>query len=104
MGGTMGAMVTALHPELVHNLILMAAGIDFSTREGLLNLWSDPQSFDVDAFIDVFGNCPAEFLQASFLMLKPVQNLLEKPITFVERLEDEKFVDEFFTMETWLND
>lgn len=104
MGGTMSTMFTSLYPEKVKNLILMAAGIDFETREGLLNLWTDAKYFDVDKFIDAFGNCPAEFLQASFLMLKPVQNLIEKPINFFERLEDEDYVDDFFAMETWLND
>jgi polyhydroxyalkanoate synthase subunit PhaC len=104
MGGTMSTIFTALHPEYVKNLILLAAGIDFSTREGLLNLWSDARYFDVDAFIDTYGNCPAEYLQACFLMLKPVQNLLAKPVALFERLEDPKYVDEFLTMEAWLND
>ena len=36
MGGTMSAMYTALYPEQVRNLILMAAPIDFSGDEGLL--------------------------------------------------------------------
>lgn len=104
MGGTLSSMFTALHPQRVRNLILLAAGIDFSTREGLLNLWSDADHFDVDGFVDAFGNCPAEFLQWSFLMLKPVANLLQKPITLMEQLDDDKFVREFLTMETWLND
>jgi polyhydroxyalkanoate synthase len=97
-------MYTALHPEKVKNLILLAAGIDFATREGLLNVWTDPEYFDVDGFVDAYGNCPAEFLQASFLMLKPVQNFLGKPINLLERLDDDRFVDDFLTMETWLND
>lgn len=100
----MSTMFTALHPERVKNLILMAAGIDFSTREGLLNLWTQPEFFDVDKFVDAFGNCPAEFLQASFLLLKPVQNLIEKPIAFFEKADDPDAVDDFLTMETWLND
>lgn len=104
MGGTMSAMFTSIHQELVRNLILLAAGIDFSTREGLLNLWTDARHFDVDAFIDAFGNCPPEFLQASFLMLKPVQNLVEKPLGFVERMGDERYLEDYFAMETWLND
>jgi polyhydroxyalkanoate synthase subunit PhaC len=104
MGGTMSTMFTALHPELVRNLILLAAGIDFSTREGLLNLWADPENFDVDAFVDAFGNAPAEFLQASFQLLKPVSNFVEKPIGLWERLDDDRFVREYLTMETWLND
>jgi polyhydroxyalkanoate synthase len=104
MGGTLSAMFTALHPNRVKNLILLAAGIDFSTRDGLLNVWTRPEYFDVDQFVEAFGNCPAEFLQSSFLLLKPVQNLIEKPIGFLERLDDDGFVDDFLTMETWLND
>lgn len=100
----MSAIFTALHPERVKNLILLAAGIDFATREGLLNLWTRPEYFDVDRFVDAFGNCPAGFLQASFLLLKPVQNLIEKPIAFFERLDDDDAMDDFLTMETWLND
>jgi polyhydroxyalkanoate synthase len=97
-------MFTALHQERVKNLILLAAPIDFATGDGLLNLWTRPENFDVDKFIDAFGNCPAEFLQASFLMLRPVGNLLEKPINFYEHLHEEKYLDDFLTTETWLND
>lgn len=104
MGGTMSAMFTALHPEIIRNLILMAAGIDFGTRDGLLQLWTGEGVFDVDGFVDAFGNAPAWFLQSAFLMLKPIANLVQKPIGFFERLEDEDYIDEFFTMETWLND
>ena len=104
MGGTMSAMFTSLYQELVQNLILMAAGIDYSTRDGLLNLWNDPAYFDVDRFVDTYGNCPAEFLQNFFLMLKPVQNFIEKPLNFLERMDDDQFVDDYFAMETWLND
>src|SRR5438445_10414081 len=38
MGGTMSAMFTALHPKRVSNLMLMAAPIDFATRDGLPNI------------------------------------------------------------------
>jgi polyhydroxyalkanoate synthase subunit PhaC len=104
MGGTMSAMYTALHQDRIKNLILLAAGIDFSTRDGLLNLWTRPDVLDVDKFVDAFGNCPAQFLQASFQLLKPVQNMIEKPINLFERADDEQFVDDFLAMETWLND
>jgi polyhydroxyalkanoate synthase len=104
MGGTLSTMFAALHPQLVQNLILLAAGIDFSTRDGLINLWTDGRYFDVDALIDAYGNCPAEFLQGMFSMLKPVGNYIQKPLALYERMDDESFVDEYFTMETWLND
>jgi poly[(R)-3-hydroxyalkanoate] polymerase subunit PhaC len=104
MGGTMSAMFTALHQERVKNLILLAAPIDFSSQDGLLSLWTRPEYFDVDKFVDAFGNCPPEFLQATFLMLRPVGNLMEKPINFYEHLHEERFIDDFLTTETWLND
>lgn len=104
MGGTMSAMFTALHQELVRNLILLAAGIDFGSRDGLLQLWTDTGVFDVDRFVKVHGNCPPWFLQNAFLMLKPVQNLIEKPINLYEKVTDPDFVDDYLTMEGWLND
>jgi len=104
MGGTLSAMYTALHPEKVKNLILLAAPVDWSHREHLLAKWTDASVFDVDKLIEVYGNAPAELLQGSFLMLKPVSTLVEKYFTFYEHLDDEKFLEDFFAMETWLND
>jgi polyhydroxyalkanoate synthase len=104
MGGTMSTMFTALHPRRVKNLILLAAPIDFATKDSLLNVWTRAENFDVDKFVDTFGNCPPEFLQAIFLLLRPVGNLIEKPINFYERMENDQFVEDFITTESWLND
>jgi polyhydroxyalkanoate synthase len=104
MGGTMSTMFTAIHQELVRNLILLTSGIDFTQREGLINLWSDPRYFDVDKFVDTMGNVPAAFMQNSFLMMKPVQNLIEKQVHLWENIHNDKFVEDFMYMETWLND
>ena len=104
MGGTLSTIYTALHQERVRNLILLAAGIDFATRDGLINLWTDPRYFDVDKFVDTIGNIPADFLQNAFLMLKPIANLVEKPINLLENIHKEAFVEDYLYMETWLND
>jgi polyhydroxyalkanoate synthase len=104
MGGTMSSMYTALYPDQIRNLILMAAPIDFSGDEGLLNLWTQEQYFDVDAFVDAFGNCPGSFLQSSFQLMKPVQNFVEKYNGFVEKMDDDAFLENFFAMERWGND
>jgi len=104
MGGTMSAIFTGLHPSRVKNLALLAAPIDFSGRDGLLGVWTQSRYFDVDQFVEAFGNCPAEFLQATFLLLRPVQNLIQKPLDFYEHMDDEKYLEDFFTTETWLQD
>lgn len=104
MGGTMSAMYTSLHPELIKNFILMAAPIDWSDRTSLLCTWSDEKWFDVDKVVDTFGNAPPQWLQGSFALLKPVSNLMEKYIGFYDKMTDEKFLEDFFAMETWVND
>jgi polyhydroxyalkanoate synthase len=104
MGGTMAALFAATRPERVETLTLLAAPIDFSGRESLLNVWTDPRYFDVDRFVDTYGNCPAAFLQSCFLFTKPVQNLLEKSLGFYDKMDDARFVDNYFAMERWVND
>lgn len=104
MGGAMSAMYTSAFPEAVRTLTLMAAPIDFSGDTGLLGLWTKEAYFDVDRLIDAYGNCPPALLQGAFLMMKPVQNFVEKYTAFWENLHDEKYLENFFAMEQWTND
>jgi polyhydroxyalkanoate synthase len=104
MGGTMSAMFAALYPQRVRNLILLATPIDFAGQDGLLNLWSREQYFDVDRLIDSCGNCPGEFLRYCFQLLKPVQNFAEKYVKLCENLSDNAFLENFFALERWASD
>jgi polyhydroxyalkanoate synthase subunit PhaC len=104
MGGTMSAIYAALHPEVVRSLTLLAAPIDFAGKESLLALWADRARFDVDAFVDAHGNCPAWFLQACFQNTKPVQNLLQKNLGMLRNMADPQFLANYFAMELWIND
>lgn len=104
MGGTFATIYTALHPEDIKNLILLSAGIDFNVPGGVLNLWGSKENFNVDKFVDAHGNVPPEFLQTGFMLMKPVQNMVSKYLNFYENIENERFVENFVAMETWLND
>jgi polyhydroxyalkanoate synthase len=106
MGGTMSAIFTARYPELVKTLTLMTAPLDFSVGgdQSLVQYWSNPDYFDVDSLIDAFGNVPPEFLQASFQMMKPVQNYFLKYVNFFEKMDDDQFVENYLAMEKWTND
>jgi polyhydroxyalkanoate synthase len=104
MGGTIAGMFTSLHQDMVKNLILLAAPFDFSQKEGLLYIWADKEHFNVDKLVSAMGNIPPWFLQSSFNMIKPMQNMLDKYVKFFEKIDDEKFVDDFLTLEYWLND
>jgi polyhydroxyalkanoate synthase len=104
MGGTLSALFAALNPAALKTLALLAAPIDFSGSESLLNLWTAPGCFDVDAFIDTHGNCPAWFLQSCFLWMNPIKNFFDKPLAFYEHMDDPRSVTSTFALERWLND
>jgi polyhydroxyalkanoate synthase len=104
MGGTLSAMHAALDPDSVRTLTLLAAPIDFASRDPLLHLWTDRRHFDVDAFIDRHGNCPAWFLQTCFLLMKPVQNFLEKNLALFDQMDEVQSLVHHFAMERWIND
>lgn len=104
MGGTMSAMFTAIFPRLVKTLSLMAAPIDFDKDTSLLKVWTQDKYFDVDRLVDAYGNCPGSLLQSAFRMMKPVQNFVEKHLTFVENMDDPNFLENFFAMERWGQD
>jgi polyhydroxyalkanoate synthase len=104
MGGTMSTMFTALYPEFVRNLILMAAPIDFAVEPGLLKLWTQEKYFDVDRLIDAYGNCPAPLLQGAFQVMKPVTNFVDKYHSFWENVHDDAYLESFFAMERWGQD
>jgi polyhydroxyalkanoate synthase subunit PhaC len=104
MGGTMAALMSALRPEPVKTLTLLAAPIDFGGGGALLDLWTDPRHFDVDAMIDAYGNCPAWFLQTCFLFMNPIGNLIEKNLSFYEQMDDPRSMTNYFALESWIND
>ena len=104
MGGTLATLYGALDPGALKTLTLLATPIDFAERESLLNLWTDPAYFDVDALVDTYGNCPAWFLQTSFLVMNPIRNIIDKTIAFYEGMDDPRSVTSYFALEHWLGD
>jgi len=104
MGGTMSAMYASRHIEVVRNLTLLAAPVDWSGGDGLLKCWTDPSVFDVDAVADAFDLIPPGYLGTSFNLLKPVDNNFRKWQGFIDKMNDEKFLQEFAAMESWVND
>jgi polyhydroxyalkanoate synthase subunit PhaC len=104
MGGTMSAMYASLHQDLVKNFIALAAPFDWSQGDALLKVWTNEENFDVDKIVDTLGLIPPDFLGTSFNLLRPVDNNVRKWMGFYEKMTDEKFLEEFFAMEMWVND
>jgi len=99
---------TALHPEKIKNLVTMVTPVDFSSSDGLLNVWSGCQygskSMDIDLMVDALGNIPGDFMNFGFLMLKPFQLNVEKYIGLADVLDDEAKLINFMRMEKWIFD
>ncbi|MDC0935192.1 alpha/beta fold hydrolase [Pirellulales bacterium] len=104
MGGTMAAIYASLYPAQIRNLILLAAPIDFGGDEGLLNLWTREEVFDVDGLIAAYANCPGPFLQYCFQLMAPATSLVEKLVMLGENVNNPAFLDNFLATERWSRD
>ena len=107
-GGTLSLCYSSLHPDKIKNLVAMVTPVDFSVRDGLLNVWSGcaygPQSMDIDMMVNALGNIPGDFMNFGFLMLKPFQLNVEKYIGMADVLDDEAKLINFLRMEKWIFD
>jgi len=104
MGGTMSTMYTALYPEKVNALGLMAAGLCFERTGGVLEEWGDEAYYDPKEVVETYGNVPAEFLDTGFALMDPMDNYVSKYVTMYENLESDGFVANFSRMEKWLDE
>jgi polyhydroxyalkanoate synthase len=101
-GGTLSTCFTALHPELVKNLITMVAPIDFQTTDDLLSQWL--KHVDIDALVAASGNISGEFLNAAFVTMMPFRLMSQKYVALLDIAEDRSKLENFMRMEKWIFD
>ncbi|MFO0750421.1 MAG: alpha/beta fold hydrolase [Myxococcota bacterium] len=101
-GGTLTAIHAALRPERLASLTLVAAPIRFRDG-GMLSLWTNTKSFDLDALVDATGNIPWPLMQGAFQLLRPTLGLA-KAVSLAQKAWDDNFLDGFFALETWGSD
>jgi polyhydroxyalkanoate synthase len=104
MGGTMSTIYSALNPEKVNALGLMAAGLCFDRTGGTLEDWGSAEYYDPQDVVDTYGNVPASMLDDGFALMDPVDNYVTKYITLYENLDSDAFVQNFSRMERWLDE
>jgi polyhydroxyalkanoate synthase len=102
LGGTLATAYVAAFPDQVASLLALAAPIDFD-QAGIMALWTRVPGFDVRALVDAFGNVPWQLMQASFKMLKPV-NDASKVVGLLDRAWDDEFLESFLATERWGSD
>ncbi len=111
-GGTFSVMYASLHQDKLKNLVTVVTPVDFDTDKGLLNIWA--KYLDVDKVVDYYGIVPADVLNASYLLIDPFRNMIDKYVRMFDRLkaeddenvrrENEEKVKFFLRMEKWIFD
>jgi polyhydroxyalkanoate synthase len=102
LGGTMTAIFAALYGRYVSRLVQLVAPVNFHD-EGLLSQWAKKGRFNVDLVVDTLGSMPADLMRASFRMLKPSAQIMQK-ITLATQLGDGQAVQDFMALQTWITD
>ncbi len=102
IGGTLTAMMAALHPEHYAGLVLLTAPLSFEDA-GILSLWTNPKFFDPEKITSTFGSVPEKILHSSFPYMKPKEHL-SRNRTLFENILDEQYVKNFRSIERWSTD
>ncbi len=104
MGGTMTSIFASLHPELpIRNLIFMTSPFDFEDA-GMYTSFLDERFFDIDKVVETLGLIPPEMIDFGNKMLSPMANFYGPYLTLVDRADNEKSVESWKLMQTWLGD
>jgi polyhydroxyalkanoate synthase subunit PhaC len=82
----------------------MAAGLDFDTQSGFLNVWSHAPGFDAWKIARTYGLIPPTFFNDAFGLLDPLRSNYVKFKDLLNRIDDQPFVENFLRMEKWTND
>lgn len=101
-GGVLSVIYASLHSGKVKNFLLQATPIDFDKDNSLLAEWA--RKFPIDKYVDAFKEMDGRILNLGFLMRSPARYTLDKYVKFAQKMDDQKFVDNFIRVERWLYD
>ncbi len=101
LGGTLAVVYASLYPEKIMNLVIMAAPVDFHTENPIAK-WA--RAINPEKLTDSLGNVPGSFLNITFLSVDPIRLIVGKYQGLLQKIEDEKFFEDFFRMERWIFD
>jgi polyhydroxyalkanoate synthase len=110
LGWCIGALLSTLYASLrpddgLKNLILLTAPLDFGNKQAIpLAQMTDPRNFNVDRMLEAHGNMPGELIDYGAKMLKPVENFVGGALRLLDNLDNDKVVDSWHAMNTWIND
>lgn len=110
LGWCIGAMLSTLYCSLrpaegPKNLILLTAPLDFTHPEKIpLAKMTEARYFELDRVLQAYGNMPAGLIDYGAKMLKPVENFFGGYTRLLDNLDNDKIVDSWHAMNTWVSD
>lgn len=102
LGGTMATSLCAVDDRGIATLINLTTPINFHD-DGVLSAWSRAPFFDPRALAEALGHIPPWLTQPSFMILRPMGPSV-KAIRLFQSLGNERFLEFFRCLETWIND
>ena len=110
LGWCIGAMLSTLYASLrpaegLKSLVLLTAPLDFSEPDKIqLASMASEKHFDLDRVLQANGNMPAGLIDYGARMLKPVENFAGSYTRLLDNLDNDKIVDSWHAMNTWVSD
>lgn len=100
-GGLLSTIYTALHPEMVKNLLTLSVPLDWSRQN--VPFFGLSKQVEPTLITDAFGNCPAWMVKAMFSALSPVHHAFDKYVSLYRNKEREGYGEMFERFERWMN-
>lgn len=100
-GGLLSTIYTALHPEMVKNLVTLSVPLDWSRQN--IPLFGLTKQVDPRLITDTFGNCPAWMVKSMFSALSPVHHAFDKYVSLYRNKERDGYAEMFERFERWMN-
>lgn len=101
-GGALSLCYSALHTDKVNSLITTVTPVDFHTANDQLSHMV--RNVDIEQLVSAVGNISGDFMNATFLSLKPFRLGSQKYLDMVNVLEDKERALNFMRMEKWVFD
>jgi len=103
MGGVLCTALTALEPEKIDRLALLATPWDFQAGQSNHTQVIQAAKTQLDMVMGLGGHLPVDVLQSLFAAIDPYR-ILKKFADFADMPQDGAQAEKFVAMEDWLND
>lgn len=102
IGGSLTLIYASLHCDKINSLVTLTTPGD-TEGGGMLSVWANPEFFDVDRIIDVFGNIPGKFIRYGVIEIYADKELVKNNI-YYENLNNPQFIQIYMLIERWMNE